>query len=216
MKIYAFGDSFTEMYDDQYAEWIRNYIEWKGYKPKSFIDIISGLFDAEVLSFAKGGNDNYTIIESFIKVFPNIDKDDLILINWASVERFRVVDKNNKWRPLIPNFGKFTFDTFDLSKESIEQIFVNRTSIKYVEEISNYIDFLNFICKDYKIIQWSSQDCLRETNIDMFFINFQTIYEETNGKVNDKHPSESANFILSKHMEEILVKKYNLFKKNII
>lgn len=216
MKIYAFGDSFTEMYDDQYAEWIRNYIRWKGYKPKSFIDIISGLLDAEVLNFAKGGNDNYSIIESFIKLFPSIDKDDLILINWASVERFRVVDKNNKWRPLIPNFGKFTIDTFDLSKESIEQIFVNRTSIKYVEEISNYIDFLNFICKDYKIIQWSSQDCLRETNIDMFFINFQTIYEETNGKVYDKHPSESANFILSKHMEEILAKKYNLLKKNII
>ncbi len=216
MRIFAFGDSFTDSYNDICANWVKAYVDWKGYRPKSFIDILSNVYDSEILNFAKGGNDNYTIIESFIKVFPEITKDDLILINWSNVERFRAVNINDEWRPIIPNFKGFLFDEFDLSKKTVEEMLVNRTSKKYVEEILNYIDFIYFICKDYKIFQWSIQEELKGSKIDFYTRDFETIYEETKGIVKDKHPSENGNKKLAKDIRDYLEKKYVMTKKTII
>ncbi len=93
---------------------------------------------------------------------------------------------------------------------------VNRTSKKYVEEILNYIDFIYFICKDYKIFQWSIQEELKGSKIDFYTRDFETIYEETKGIIKDKHPSENGNKKLAKDIRDYLEKKYVMTKKTII
>jgi hypothetical protein len=196
MKIYAFGDSYTNGFDDINAEWVKEYIKWKGYKPKSYIDIISEHYNAEVHNFAKQGNDNYSILESFFKKFFDINKEDIIIINWSDVTRFRVTDIHDKWKSIIPQFREYILiENFLFSEKTFDEILINRLSPRYIDEINNYIHFIFKLCADRKIFQWMvdmgyNLDCVKIPETEK-------IIEETNGKIKDHHYSEKGNLILA-------------------
>lgn len=216
MKLYSFGDSFTNVYDDTTAEWVRTYIKWKGYVPKSYIDILCEKYDLKKINFAKQGSDNYSIFQSFCENFQYISDEDLIIINWSSTERFRVVNKHDVWCSIVPNFGHYNFKDFDISKETFAEMLINRTSMKYVEEVMSWSKLISHICKNKKIIQWTINDFPTNENINFINGDFQTIITESKGKINDKHFSERGNIDLANFMRTIIEKKYVMTKKTII
>ena len=61
--LWTFGDSMTAGYTEG-SGWADKYIEWKGYKPKIYPEIISDKLGMELKNLAKGGYDNYSIFET--------------------------------------------------------------------------------------------------------------------------------------------------------
>lgn len=201
MKLFTFGDSFTEGYDD-HSIWSKNYINWKGYKPKLFSEIVSEKLNFELVNYGVGGNDNYTILESFLKHYKEIGEDDFILINWSSTERFRIVTKSEKWLSMVPNFKNILSD-IDITEKTIEEIFINRTSPKYVDEVNHWIGYLKLTNK--RIVQWTPFNNKLKCE---FLGGYNTITNETQNKLIDGHFSEKGQKQLA---EDIII----LIKKNL-
>jgi hypothetical protein len=205
MRLFTFGDSFSEGYNE-YAIWSTSYVKWKGYKPKIFSEIISEEMGFELVNYGKGGNDNYSILESFFKHYSEIKKDDLVLINWSSIERFRVVTKSGEWITMVPYF-KNVMDDLDISERTVEEIFVNRTSDKFLDEVNIWIDYINIT--NNNVIQWTPFT----TKLNCHpFGGYHTIGDETKFELVDGHFSEKGQIQLAEDIKKII----KLDKKNLI
>jgi hypothetical protein len=199
MKLFAFGDSFTNGFNDENALHVKQYISWKGYNPKRYVDFLSEHFSCESHNFAIQGNDNYSILESFCENLDKIKNDDLVIINWSNVDRFRIVNLFDSWIRILPNRLEMLNQT-DISMKTIDQIMVNRMSKKYCEEVLNWSKLINHISKEKKILQWSYVENLKSKTIKYINPTLEKIVTETNGEVNDNHFSERGNEELSKYI----------------
>ena len=100
-------------------------------------------FSRENLSV--GGNDNYTIFQTFCDNVEYIKNNDIVIIGWTSYCRFRLTDKNN-WQQILPTVD---FKIDGISKQTIDEIFINRESSgKYVDEINSWIKLINLYLKN--------------------------------------------------------------------
>jgi hypothetical protein len=203
MKLFAFGDSFTNGFNDENALHVKQYISWKGYKPKGYVDFLSEYFSCEAHNFAIQGNDNYSILESFCENLDKIKNDDLVIINWSNVDRFRIVNSFDSWIRILPNRLEILNQT-DISAKTIDQIMVNRMSKKYCEEVLNWSKLINQISKEKKIVQWSYVENLKSKTIKYINPILENIVTETKGEVNDNHFSEKGNEELSKYILKYL------------
>ena len=200
-KLWTFGDSLTAGFKSN-DNWSVNYCEWKGYTPKTFNEIISEKLGYELINLGKGGSDNYTIFHTFISSLSQIQKDDIVIIGWTDISRFRLVDDNGGWRTFIANFqndkSKFRF----ITDQTIKEILVNRKAIQYYDEINNYIDLINHFNKDWKFLSWSTYN---NGMIKGLYINdSEMILQETKGQINDAHFSEFGHINLANKIMDYL------------
>lgn len=212
-KLWTFGDSFTESYlpkDDVVVKhWRHQYIEWKGYVPKVYGEVLSEKWGMMLNNYGMGSWDNYSIFESFCEIVDKIEKDDVLIFGWSSPERFRVVSVNGYWKQMAPSYDRKLPINHNLSEQTIDEIFVNRTHIKYSEEVNSWIKLINFTLKDNIVIHWTPFN----SNIKAHILNgFEIIKKETNGIVNDGHFSEGGQLELSKKLDLI----YNRIKNKEI
>jgi hypothetical protein len=186
--VWTFGDSLTERFNPKY-EWSRDYIEWKGYVPKVYGNFVSEMLNYDLQNLGKGGSDNYTIFETFCKEYQNIADDDIVIIGWSYFERFRLVNIANKWNSVLSNYQN-PLNNFDcISEGTINEILINRTNYKYIEEVDNWIKFINLACINKKIFHWSFNKVETVLNAHIFN-NMEKIAIETSGLINDAHLSE--------------------------
>jgi hypothetical protein len=188
--VWTFGDSLTERYNPIF-EWSKDYIDWKGYVPKVYGNFVSEMLNYDLQNLGKAGCDNYTIFESFYKAYPNIKDGDIIIIGWTSVGRFRLANKLNKWTTLHPKFNNYLLNFDCISENTIDEIFVNRDNPKYIDEVNDWINFINLISVNKKIIHWSTIKGVGELNTHHFF-EMERIYTETKGIITDAHFSENG------------------------
>jgi len=203
MKIFAFGDSFTNCYDDIRAKHVEKYIEFKGYKPKGYVDYLSEYYDCESINSARQGFDNLSILSSISKVIDQIQKDDIIIINWTQVERFRVVNYKNEWETIIAKHLEVLDDT-NISKKTAYEVMLNRLSPHYIDELNGWAKIISILFKDNNILQWSYIEKLQGDIIKYIEPIFETIDYETKNRVNDKHFSEKGNLDLANKIIFIL------------
>jgi len=191
-KLYIFGDSFSAGFGFK-SNWTNNYINWKGYTPKGFGEIISQNLNLELINLAENALDNYSILQKFCDNVKNIKKNDLVIIGWSSPLRFRLV--SNDWITILPNYDKFSTKEIDktkISESTLIEILLNRDDIRYCNEVNSWIKLLNNL--DKNIIHWTPFD----QRLDCMFLNkFETIFTETNGELNDLHFSENGHIQLS-------------------
>lgn len=211
-KVWTFGDSLTERYNPIF-KWSRDYIEWKGYVPKVYGNFVSEMLNYKLENLGKAGCDNYTIFETFCKNYSKMQDEDVIIIGWTSVGRFRLATKHNNWVTLNPNFDNYLKDIENISKNTIDEIFINRTNSKYIDEVNDWIDFINLICKDKKVIHWSTIHGPGELNTHHFF-EMQRIDAETNGLIDDAHFSEKGQHHLALELIDVLINKQKIIKSN--
>lgn len=204
MKIFIFGDSFSCRFDDD-NPWARKYVRYKGYTPKNFGDIIGELLGSEVINCAFSGLSNYDIFHTIIEKIESIQKDDIIIIEFSSVYRYRLVDKFGNFSSISAQWN-WLFHLFNESEDAIKEIGVNRTSKVYLTEIDDWIKSITKMFPDNKTIFWTP--FIESTGNPMIipFYQFSTIGEETDLAVNDTHYSETghwdlANYILGKIKE---------------
>jgi hypothetical protein len=202
-KLYIFGDSFSAGFSFE-SNWTNPYVNWKGYTPKGFGEIISQKLNLELINLAENASDNYSILQKFCDNVKNIKKNDLVIIGWSSPLRFRLV--SNDWITILPNNDKFSTKEIDktkISESTLIEILLNRDDIRYCNEVNSWIKLLNNL--DKNIIHWTPFD----QRLDCMFLNkFETIVTETNGELNDWHFSENGHVQLS----DLFINKFK--KKN--
>jgi len=185
--LWTFGDSFTEKYNPKY-EWADKYIKWKGYNPKVYGEIISDRLGIHYRNEGVGGSSNYDIFESICKSVNYIKNDDIIIVGWANLVRFRLVNTMEpiSWESIQPNY-KNKNNSFNISENTVNEILINRSNRElYRQEIENWMKLLKFTFKNNTILFWSWSS--GDWGLPSF--DYEDIKYETNGKINDNHWSE--------------------------
>ncbi len=185
--LWTFGDSLTERFRDDH-EWSKKYIEWKGYTPKVYGELLSDELKLKLENKGSNGSDNYKIFETICRTAKDIKDGDKIIIGWSDVARFRLVGANGKWVSLIPNFKNHINDLGYVTIDTVEQILVNRgDSTLYTDEVNSWIEFINLHFKNNEVIHWTQFN--KEFNAHRLDL-FTTITKETNGEIFDRHYGE--------------------------
>lgn len=206
-KVWCFGDSYTQGYNHK-VDWCKSYIDFKGYTPKVYCDFLSEKLETQGENLGVGGYDNYSIFEVLCKNIDRIKEDDIVIIGWSNVTRFRMASKDNDWVRFVPG----TITDFhikhhtDLSKDTIEEICVNRDNQVYFNEVNSWIKFINHTMKQNKIIHWTPFDNNLNLNAHKI-LKLETTRMESNGLINDDHYSENSHKKLSDMFFEILKNK---------
>jgi len=222
-KLWVFGDSYSvPFYKTESIKngWKPLYNQWKGYAAKCYGELISEELNLSHINLSVSGLDNYTIFDNIISVLNKIGENDVIIIGWSHTGRFRLVDSNNvfvsvlnKTRYLENNVTKKNY----ISKQTIEEITINRLSSAYILELNNYIKLLNFTFSKNTIIHWSpfqqDKDGLNVTLPTQSY-KYETVREATSGEIDDGHFSENGHKILSEHLLNI-INDYESYKTTI-
>lgn len=195
-NLWVFGDSASAPFYDNSTEWRRKYVEWKGYIPKHYTQLLSEYLNLELKVFAIDGASNHNIFEMFCQHVKSINKDDIVIFNWTEGSRFRLVSDTQEWHSIgvwyIDN--PKSFDRFsNISIDTVEQILINRSdNLKTIyDEVHHWIHFINHHLSNNKVIHWTprKQD---DFNILQIY-GCETILDETKNEVSDLHLSEKSN-----------------------
>ena len=198
-NLYIFGDSFSAGFSFE-SNWTNNYVNWKGYTPQGFGEIVSQKLNLELINLSENASDNYSILQKFCDNEKSIKKNDFVIIGWSSPLRFRLVSKD--WITILPNYDKFSTKEIDktkISESTLIEILLNRDDVRYCNEVNSWIKLLNNL--DKNIIQWTPFDQRLDC---MFLSKFETIVTETNGKLNDWHFSENGH----KQLSDLFINKF--------
>lgn len=213
--LWTFGDSFTDSFlppPNSAIHWRHKYIDWKGYVPKVFGEIMADKLDMNLVNKGRGGCDNNYIFEEYCKVCDEIQPDDIVIIGWTNQQRIRLATKNNSWGFFNPEMGNEngffshkSMDSFDfISERTIQELLINRESTIYTKEIGNWMKLINHSNKQSKIIHWSWYDKIIQTG-GLYIIGYERIKKETNGVVNDGHWTESSHYKLAHYFIDLLM-----------
>lgn len=165
-KLWTFGCSFTAEYepiDGIYPPYENNYDRYRRFRggnlPKTWPNILAEKIGYEIMNCAMGGVSNYHIFNQFINVCELIKKDDILIFGWTQLGRFVAVDTTqNIIKQILPN--GYVEDNMGLSKNTIEEILVNRTHPLWKIEVMNWIKFINVFVEKIGVesYHWTSDD----------------------------------------------------------
>ena len=89
--------------------------------------------------------------------------------------------------PIIPKFDRNARNLEDVSNNTLEEILINRTKLKYTDEVHSWIKLLNIAFPNNLVIHWSPLD--RDVS-KSYIENLTKIYNESNGLIDDGHYGE--------------------------
>jgi hypothetical protein len=197
--LWIFGDSFSAPFSNDHSiAWGKSYIDFKGYEPHVFGDIIAKDLNLKLENHARGGADNYYIFESICKCSDMISPNDLIIVGWTSPIRFRIITELGIWKTILP-----------MGDSEYSKLIVDRdNSLNPLLEIKNWMKLL-FKLYGNQILFWSPAI---KNDIDIYSPKdlgiIEHISEETNGLLSDSHYSEKGHQTLSKILLSKLSTKY--------
>ena len=110
MRIFAFGDSYTQGYKvDAFFHPYTQYLNTLGFEfvqdcdnpyeklPPIWTEWLSTLFGCEVFNYGKGGVGNDYIFQKICQVSDQFQKGDIVIINWTYLHRFLWALPNEDW-----------------------------------------------------------------------------------------------------------------------
>jgi hypothetical protein len=207
-KLWVFGDSNSALYTDvtmQLQHWIKPYIEYLGYEPKHFSQILAEKLNLDLENYGMGGSDNYTIFESLFHQIKNFDKsNDIIFVGVSDPSRFRIVEHDKDYFRSIAVGGHN--NTLSVSKDTLDEILANRSHPLFAKEFEYQINLFKLALTGYKIYFWTPFDPLREAKgvINLMKLgylykrgNITSINQETDGLISDGHFGEKGNLLLA-------------------
>jgi len=220
--IWAFGDSYTEQFKVPVST-IKEYIDYKGYTPKNYIDIISENLNYEVKNLGKGATSNRTILSSFINVLDEVKENDILIFGWTSPNRFRIISNDLFYDVVSPDKIHLPIDYInEYSEQTIVEIATMRFNFIFLSEICEYIKWIKKTFPNNKIINWTwchfnepsypnQINFLKDYYSELVhYGNIEDIITETNGKVKDFHYSERGHKILADKILQNLVPKSSI------
>ena len=225
-KLWIFGDScsssLTELrHNHMIEDFIQKYNGGKDYD--IWFEIVGKELEMETETFGKSGSCNYGIFERICKNIDLINENDVVIINWSVIERFRVAfgnrltdyvtilatymsEEHGKW---IYDSTKKMLDMADVSIESTVEIGHNRYKYNalFQNEINSWSYFIYtfFKNKNVKVIFWG----LTLTQKYYFMNAYEPIIEkkglihhETNDEIKDWHFGVEGNKLFANYVIE--------------
>lgn len=207
--LWSFGDSYSTPYGEKPYIKCDDYINYKGYEPKMFSQIIAENLEMNCVINAKGGLDNYSIMENVCNISDKVIDGDIIIIGWSHINRFRVVKENGEWIPILPFLRLNKFEEFNM--DLLDKLAINRLDYeqKYSDEVNSWIKIINRAYENCTVIHWSA---FPKTKINaLTFRGLNTITLETRNLIDDGHYSETGHKELANiFLNKILKKESNL------
>lgn len=214
-KLWILGDSWLCPWDSVLARGQKEYV--MRYQPKLHVsNILKDKLECnEVVNLAKSGNCNYSILESLCKNINKITKDDIIVIGWSEITRWRNLSVHpNHWTPVGINFnlraaGMVTgSNRRSVTKSFIEQECINRDSHLTADELNNWILLIEKLLPN-QVIHWTPFQHMiskwRHLNIQTPNFKIETINDITN--IRDYHPTEKSHIKISEWLLSVKSKK---------
>jgi hypothetical protein len=206
-KLWIFGDSFSTSYKTP-DHWKSEYLDWKGYIPKIFSEILAEDLNLTEINLSISGSDNYTILQRVCDNVHRINPEDIIIIGWSQTGRFRLATTEGQWKHMYPMGleslcdGEYASGLDGISKNTLIEIFCNRGTELYTKEVRSWVQLLNHTFTKNTIIHWSPfKDVLIYNNLS----HFTRIETETNGKIKNWHYSEAGHIELAEEMKKLLI-----------
>jgi hypothetical protein len=184
--LWTVGDSFSSDFDihsDDDSN-VKKYLKLKNENTLiSWPNTLSVMLNYKIKNLAKGGNSNYQIFQDFCDVSSQISENDVVIICWGLITKFRTV-WNNNFKNNYPTKGGFW-----------DNVIEDRENIKWSDEIYSWENLiLNYAkCKKFKIYFW----CGEEKNLvknkqittiqSLIRLGCKTMNDDTNGLINDSH-----------------------------
>jgi hypothetical protein len=209
-KLWVFGDSNSALYTDttmKLQHWVKPYIDYLGYEPKHFSQVLAEKLNLDLENHGMGGSDNYTIFETLFYQIKKFNKEeDVIFVGLTDPTRFRVAVTNsdvNYFRPITVGGHN---DNLPISKDTIQDILANRMNPLFAKEFENQVNLFKLVLTGYKLYFWTPFDPLREAKgiINLMKLgylykrgNITSINQETNGQITDGHFGEKGNLLLA-------------------
>jgi hypothetical protein len=212
--LFTFGCSYTADFETGNLIPYLKYKEYRGGTyPKSWPTLLSEKIGMEIKNYGIGGVGNQSIFEQFCIHSDEIKENDIVIIGWSYVHRYRWASDN--W--IHVGAGPITNINLGQDNETHEKIILNRTNKLYVDEVFNYIKLIDTFSKSkkFKVFYWFADEIITK-NLNENTLNknsiilwkndlFRTIYneggknikQETNGKIDDLHFGELGHKIMS-------------------
>lgn len=221
-KLWIFGDSFStpfNKFQKIYCPTVIEYLEDKGTMPMCYGEILSTKLGLILKNEATSGASNQTIFHSFISHMDSIQNEDIVIIGWSHVQRFRVSEPSNRFCDVkisdrVPEYLKGVFEL-----DALNQFIINRdTNDIFFTEIVDYIKVINRLLPNKKVYNWTwaepvlTKDRIYEklyyNSLSIPYKPYTTVSKETNNKHNDIHYGEIGHQELSKDLLNIIIKKF--------
>lgn len=165
-SLFGFGDSYTQGH--HLNDTFKPFIQWKEYigkeLPPVWIDILGYKLDTNVKNYASAGSSNQEIFHTFIQNCDEIKKDDIVIINWTYVDRFRWAamppfTPPNTAFPFWKKISSSILNDKDIKEETRIDIIENRVSYGlYIEEVYEYQKIIDLLSKSigFDVYYWSA------------------------------------------------------------
>lgn len=187
-KLWIFGDSFSFGHGcnpgDEYFENYKNH-------GKKFPDIVSENLDIEYELYAETGASNATILRWVVESIHKFNEGDLVIVNYTDAFRYEIPHKDygvqyvlqhsleepvfSEYRP----YGDINNAVLNYSK------YIHKPGLSvYKKNIQKQFDSI------YKFFDKNNiKYCYFDWNSPAFFQNYEPIYKDTKGKIDDFHLS---------------------------
>lgn len=175
--LHLFGDSFTQGHNMDFH--YPNYKNWGEHRggnlPETWGEILSNKLNMLMNNKAVAGMGNHEIFLTICQYSDMFKKGDIVIINWAFMERFRwaSVHKNNdgiieliesdvkgvgRPQPYWKRLSSKIEDGHHINENTRNDIALNRTDKLYIDEIYNYEKIIEVLCKNIEcdVYFWSS------------------------------------------------------------
>jgi hypothetical protein len=211
-KLWIFGDNNSAVFGKTKERRFKYYKEYRGgVFPKSWSELLSKELNLELKNMAVFGQSNYDIFDMFCKCAEQIQKDDVVIIGWGYVQRFRLVDETtNSFITIRPNQFKSEhinnvalLNGIDINV--VNSILSNRTNTEWVNEIYNWENLINLLSKyiGFKIVYWTFDISLNKSyyistnnfRTDLLEMGAEDITLETNEILVDENFGEKGHLI---------------------
>jgi hypothetical protein len=246
--LYTFGCSFTEEFKEfmDYSplnmsngrvKYVADY--HNGIPPDGWVTMLSNKLGYELKNFSAvngfknnygdEGNCNFSIFNNVCYASERFKKDDIVIIEWTMMDRFKWYDDEVKnIRTILPNL-LCTKDPDTI--KTLENILVNRVNLPWIDELFVHQKIINRLSEsigfnlfywtiDKSIVKYKYDDIINDKRylinknlkknegyINLFWNNgARTITEETNGIINDGHFGISGHKVISDLFYEYILR----------
>jgi hypothetical protein len=166
-NLWIFGDSFcTTCHPNQRSDNMKGYLSSVEINEiDSWSELLSKKLNLNLINLAKGGNSNYQIFQDFCDYCHLIKENDIVIIGWGLIQKFRI-SENNKF--LNINSGN-NRSYVGVSKSTIDSILKNRSKYTVIDdtridrwafEVYGWETSIQVLSrnKKFKVFFWSTEE----------------------------------------------------------
>jgi hypothetical protein len=223
--LWAFGDSMTFGHGCNVDCKSNTRLEYLPYKKEGddiWSNHLSKMLDYDVVNLGKNGASNDYIFDAIIDNFDKIKPNDVVVINMTLHGRIEVPFKNGTYN-ILSGYEKNKTSMDD--KEPQIRHAKNQTNESDDEKIEALINFQYHFSnhqfykdRHTKRFNFIKNILLKERDVRFVYLwslerdlglyaSFQTIYDATNGEVNDTHFSFNGHFNFAHFLNSMIDKK---------